>query len=68
MRLFNTLVKPVLLYGSETSKINEGDNKPESLSIFINSNAQKSSSEGRYSFRCFQNDGKLILATRRWDT
>ena len=27
LRLFNKLVKPVLLYGSETWKINEGDNK-----------------------------------------
>ena len=27
LRLFNTLVKPVLLYGSETWKINEGDNR-----------------------------------------
>ena len=26
-RLFNTLVKPVLLYGNETWKINEGDNR-----------------------------------------
>ena len=25
--LFNSLVKPVLLYGSETWKMNEGDNK-----------------------------------------
>ena len=27
LRLFKTLVKPVLLYGSETWKINEGDNR-----------------------------------------
>ena len=27
LRLFNTLVKPVLLYGSETWKIKEGDNR-----------------------------------------
>ena len=27
LRFFNTLVKPVLLYGSETWKINEGDNR-----------------------------------------
>ena len=27
LRFFNTLVKPVLLYGSETLKINEGDNR-----------------------------------------
>ena len=27
LRLFNTVVKPVLLYGSETWKINEGDNR-----------------------------------------
>ena len=27
LRLFNTLVKPVLLYGSETWKINKGDNR-----------------------------------------
>ena len=33
LRLFNTLVKPVLLYGSETWKINEGDNRK--LDIFF---------------------------------
>ena len=27
LRLFNTLVKPVVLYGSETWEINEGDNR-----------------------------------------
>ena len=27
LRFFNTVVKPVLLYGSETWKINEGDNR-----------------------------------------
>ena len=27
LRLFNTLIKPVLLYGSETWKINKGDNR-----------------------------------------
>ena len=27
LRLFNTLVKPMLLYGSETWKINEGENR-----------------------------------------
>ena len=27
LRIFNTLVKPVLLYGSETWKIKEGDNR-----------------------------------------
>ena len=27
LRLFNTLVKPVLLYGNDTWKINEGDNR-----------------------------------------
>ena len=27
LRLFNTFVKPVLLHGSETGKINEGDNR-----------------------------------------
>ena len=27
LRLFNTLVKPVLLYGNETWKINKGDNR-----------------------------------------
>ena len=27
LRLFNTLVKPVLFYGSVTWKINEGDNR-----------------------------------------
>ena len=27
LRLFNTFVKPVLLYGSETWKINKGNNR-----------------------------------------
>ena len=27
LRLFNTFVQPVLLYGSEALKINEGDNR-----------------------------------------
>ena len=35
LRLFNTLVKPVLLYGSETWKINEGDNRK--LDTFLSS-------------------------------
>ena len=33
LTLFNTLVKPVLLYGSETWNINEGDNRK--LDIFF---------------------------------
>ena len=27
LKLFNTIIKPVLLFGSETWKINEGDNR-----------------------------------------
>ena len=34
LRLFNTLVKPVLLYGSETWKINEGDNRKLDIYFF----------------------------------
>ena len=34
LRLFNTLVKPVLLYGSETWKINEGHNRKLDAFVF----------------------------------
>ena len=34
LRLFNTLVKRVLLYGSETWKINEGDNRKLDIIFF----------------------------------
>ena len=34
MRLFNTLVKPVLLCGGETWKINEGDNRKLDIYFF----------------------------------
>ena len=55
LRLYKTLVVPVLLYGSETWKMNKGDNK--AVNVFHNIRASERSSES---------DGKTMSVPRSY--